>query len=102
MSDHASNSESDGHPMGSGLCAPAIHHITNSSVDERDAEGPETHFRFFDTAITTCEADDNLVREDTSAPSNKVSNKSGKENQTGRCCAPIVRWLCQNFGDGVE
>jgi hypothetical protein len=62
--DHSTKADSYSDPGESGICCPAVEQISNTSVDEADAERPETHFGFFDSAITAGEEDDDGVCED--------------------------------------
>jgi len=84
VSNHATNTKCDCHPVSSCLSSPTIHHISNRGIDEREAQSPQAHLRLFHTTIPACEAEDDLVRQDASTPSYEVADKSSKEYEAGR------------------
>ena len=65
-------------------CCPAVEHMSNSSVDEADAERPEVHLRLLDTAVTASEEDDNGVCEDSCEVSEDTSDESREEQENCR------------------
>ena len=84
------------------LCAPAAKLITNSSVNKREAQRPESHFQLFDSQVSSSKEDDIVVTKYTGRPTDKISNQGSEKDQSSENCRPVVRPLGDDFGDRVE
>lgn len=102
MRNHTTHPKGDRHPMQAAVGTPSVQLVADRGVHEGETQGPQSHFRFFDTIVPASQENDNVVTEDTCRPADEVAHERRKEDQPGRRGRPVVRWLRHDFRDGVE
>lgn len=99
MSDHASQTESDRHPVQTLVSPPAVEHISQAGVDEADAQSPKSHFGLFDSAVAARKEDDDVVCEDAGEVAEDTADEGGEEHEAGGCGGEVVGFVGHDFGD---